>query len=167
MSLKENLKNHIINNRGKYSTIGALAGTAGLINLGARGYYGSDNQVAIQNTFGKIAKDLDASANRDYVKGNIDTGISIYKRPDAIFTKDDGSIDKQLVIDRVLQKENIPLVSKKLGQTLAEKVGNVGSDEEQMNFMVRNPLFTAGNFKEYKLNSLKGAIDSVQEKMDI
>ena len=167
MSLKENLKNHIINNRGKYSTIGALAGTAGLINLGARGYYGSDNQVAIQNTFGKIAKDLDASANRDYVKGNIDTGVSIYKRPDTIFTKDDGSIDKQLVIDRVLQKENIPLVSKKLGQTLAEKVGNVGSDEEQMNFMVRNPLFTAGNFKEYKLNSLKGAIDSVQEKMDI
>ena len=167
MSLKENLKNHIINNRGKYSTIGALAGTAGLINLGARGYYGSDNQVAIQNTFGKIAKDLDASANRDYTKGNIDTGISIYKRPDTIFTKGDGSIDKQLVIDRVLQKENIPLVSKKLGQTLAEKVGNVGSDEEQMNFMVRNPLFTAGNFKEYKLNSLKGAIDSVQEKMDI
>ena len=167
MSLKENLKNHIINNRGKYSTIGALAGTAGLINLGARGYYGSDNQVAIQNTFGKIAKDLDASANRDYMKGNIDTGVSLYKRPDTIFTKDDGSIDKQLVIDRVLQKENIPLVSKKLGQTLAEKVGNVGSDEEQMNFMVRNPLFTAGNFKEYKLNSLKGAIDSVQEKMDI
>lgn len=167
MSLKENLKNHIINNRGKYSTIGALAGTAGLINLGARGYYGSDNQVAIQNTFGKIAKDLDASANRDYMKGNIDTGLSLYKRPDTIFTKDDGSIDKQLVIDRVLQKENIPLVSKKLGQTLAEKVGNVGSDEEQMNFMVRNPLFTAGNFKEYKLNSLKGAIDSVQEKMDI
>ena len=167
MSLKENLKNHIINNRGKYSTIGALAGTAGLINLGARGYYGSDNQVAIQNTFGKIAKDLDASANRDYMKGNIDTGVSIYKRPDTIFTKDDGSIDKQLVIDRVLQKENIPLVSKKLGQTLAEKVGNVGSDEEQMNFMVRNPLFTAGNFKEYRLNSLKGAIDSVQEKMDI
>ena len=167
MSLKENLKNHIINNRGKYSTIGALAGTAGLINLGARGYYGSDNQVAIQNTFGKIAKDLDASANRDYMKGNIDTGLSIYKRPDTIFTKDDGSIDKQLVIDRVLQKENIPLVSKKLGQTLAEKVGNVGSDEEQMNFMARNPLFTAGNFKEYKLNSLKGAIDSVQEKMDI
>ena len=167
MSLKENLKNHIINNRGKYSTIGALAGTAGLINLGARGYYGSDNQVVIQNTFGKIAKDLDASANRDYMKGNIDTGVSIYKRPDTIFTKDDGSIDKQLVIDRVLQKENIPLVSKKLGQTLAEKVGNVGSDEEQMNFMVRNPLFTAGNFKEYKLNSLKGAIDSVQEKMDI
>ena len=167
MSLKENLKNHIINNRGKYSTIGALAGTAGLINLGARGYYGSDNQVAIQNTFGKIAKDLDASANRDYMKGNIDTGVSIYKRPDTLFTKDDGSIDKQLVIDRVLQKENIPLVSKKLGQTLAEKVGNVGSDEEQMNFMVRNPLFTAGNFKEYKLNSLKGAIDSVQEKMDI
>ena len=167
MSLKENLKNHIINNRGKYSAIGALAGTAGLINLGARGYYGSDNQVAIQNTFGKIAKDLDASANRDYMKGNIDTGLSIYKRPDTIFTKDDGSIDKQLVIDRVLQKENIPLVSKKLGQTLAEKVGNVGSDEEQMNFMVRNPLFTAGNFKEYKLNSLKGAIDSVQEKMDI
>lgn len=167
MSLKENLKNHIINNRGKYSAIGALAGTAGLINLGARGYYGSDNQVAIQNTFGKIAKDLDASANRDYMKGNIDTGVSIYKRPDTIFTKDDGSIDKQLVIDRVLQKENIPLVSKKLGQTLAEKVGNVGSDEEQMNFMVRNPLFTAGNFKEYKLNSLKGAIDSVQEKMDI
>ena len=161
------LKNHIINNRGKYSTIGALAGTAGLINLGARGYYGSDNQVAIQNTFGKIAKDLDASANRDYMKGNIDTGVSIYKRPDTIFTKDDGSIDKQLVIDRVLQKENIPLVSKKLGQTLAEKVGNVGSDEEQMNFMARNPLFTAGNFKEYKLNSLKGAIDSVQEKMDI
>ena len=167
MSLKENLKNHIINNRGKYSTIGALAGTAGLINLGARGYYGSDNQVAIQNTFGKIAKDLDASANRDYMKGNIDTGVSIYKRPDTIFTKDDGSIDKQLVIDRVLQKENIPLVSKKLGQTLAEKVGNVSSDEEQMNFMARNPLFTAGNFKEYKLNSLKGAIDSVQEKMDI
>ena len=167
MSLKENLKNHIINNRGKYSAIGALAGTAGLINLGARGYYGSDNQVAIQNTFGKIAKDLDASANRDYMKGNIDTGVSIYKRPDTIFTKDDGSIDKQLVIDRVLQKENIPLVSKKLGQTLAEKVGNVGSDEEQMNFMVRNPLFTAGNFREYKLNSLKGAIDSVQEKMDI
>ena len=167
MSLKENLKNHIINNRGKYSTIGALAGTAGLINLGARGYYGSDNQVAIQNTFGKIAKDLDASANRDYMKGNIDTGISVYKRPDTIFTKDDGSTDKQLVIDRVLQKENIPLVSKKLGQTLAEKVGNVGSDEEQMNFMVRNPLFTAGNFKEYRLNSLKGAIDSVQEKMDI
>ena len=167
MSLKENLKNHIINNRGKYSAIGALAGTAGLINLGARGYYGSDNQVAIQNTFGKIAKDLDASANRDYMKGNIDTGVSIYKRPDTIFTKDDGSIDKQLVIDRVLQKENIPLVSKKLGQTLAEKVGNVGSDEEHMNFMVRNPLFTAGNFKEYKLNSLKGAIDSVQEKMDI
>ena len=167
MSLKENLKNHIINNRGKYSTIGALAGTAGLINLGARGYYGSDNQDAIQNTFGKIAKDLDASANRDYMKGNIDTGLSLYKRPDTIFTKDDGSIDKQLVIDRVLQKENIPLVSKKLGQTLAEKVGNVGSDEEQMNFMVRNPLFTAGNFKEYKLNSLKGAIDSVQEKMDI
>ena len=167
MSLKENLKNHIINNRGKYSTIGALAGTAGLINLGARGYYGSDNQVAIQNTFGKIAKDLDASANRDYMKGNIDTGLSLYKRPDTIFTKDDGSIDKQLVIDRVLQKENIPLVSKKLGQTLAEKVGNVSSDEEQMNFMVRNPLFTAGNFKEYKLNSLKGAIDSVQEKMDI
>ena len=167
MSLKENLKNHIINNRGKYSAIGALAGTAGLINLGARGYYGSDNQVAIQNTFGKIAKDLDASANRDYTKGNIDTGVSIYKRPDTIFTKDDGSIDKQLVIDRVLQKENIPLVSKKLGQTLAEKVGNVGSDEEQMNFMVRNPLFTAGNFREYKLNSLKGAIDSVQEKMDI
>ena len=167
MSLKENLKNHIINNRGKYSTIGALAGTAGLINLGARGYYGSDNQVAIQNTFGKIAKDLDASANRDYMKGNIDTGLSLYKRPDTIFTKDDGSIDKQLVIDRVLQKENIPLVSKKLGQTLAEKVGNVGSDEEQMNFMARNPLFTAGNFKEYRLNSLKGAIDSVQEKMDI
>ena len=167
MSLKENLKNQIINNRGKYSTIGALAGTAGLINLGAKGYYGSDNQVAIQNTFGKIAKDLDASANRDYMKGNIDTGLSLYKRPDTIFTKDDGSIDKQLVIDRVLQKENIPLVSKKLGQTLAEKVGNVGSDEEQMNFMVRNPLFTAGNFKEYKLNSLKGAIDSVQEKMDI
>ena len=167
MSLKDNLKNHIINNRGKYSAIGALAGTAGLINLGARGYYGSDNQVAIQNTFGKIAKDLDASANRDYMKGNIDTGVSIYKRPDTIFTKDDGSIDKQLVIDRVLQKENIPLVSKKLGQTLAEKVGNVGSDEEQMNFMVRNPLFTAGNFREYKLNSLKGAIDSVQEKMDI
>ena len=167
MSLKENLKNHIINNRGKYSAIGALAGTAGLINLGARGYYGSDNQVAIQNTFGKIAKDLDASANRDYMKGNIDTGLSLYKRPDTIFTKDDGSIDKQLVIDRVLQKENIPLVSKKLGQTLAEKVGNVGSDEEQMNFMARNPLFTAGNFKEYKLNSLKGAIDSVQEKMDI
>lgn len=167
MSLKENLKNHIINNRGKYSAIGALAGTAGLINLGARGYYGSDNQVAIQNTFGKIAKDLDASANRDYMKGNIDTGLSLYKRPDTIFTKDDGSIDKQLVIDRVLQKENIPLVSKKLGQTLAEKVGNVSSDEEQMNFMARNPLFTAGNFKEYKLNSLKGAIDSVQEKMDI
>ena len=167
MSLKENLKNHIINNRGKYSAIGALAGTAGLINLGARGYYGSDNQVAIQNTFGKIAKDLDTSANRDYMKGNIDTGISIYKRPDTIFTKDDGSIDKQLVIDRVLQKENIPLVSKKLGQTLAEKVGNVSSDEEQMNFMARNPLFTAGNFKEYRLNSLKGAIDSVQEKMDI
>ena len=167
MSLKENLKNHIINNRGKYSAIGALAGTAGLINLGARGYYGSDNQVAIQNTFGKIAKDLDASANRDYMKGNIDTGLSLYKRPDTIFTKDDGSIDKQLVIDRVLQKENIPLVSKKLGQTLAEKVGNVGSDEEQMNFMARNPLFTAGNFKEYRLNSLKGAIDSVQEKMDI
>ena len=165
MSLKENLKNHIINNRGKYSTIGALAGTAGLINLGARGYYGSDNQVAIQNTFGKIAKDLDASANRDYVKGNIDTGISLYKRPDTIFTKDDGSIDKQLVIDRVLQKENIPLVSKKLGQTLAEKVGNVSSDAEQLNFMTRNPLFTVGNYRDYYVNSIKGAIDSLQDRM--
>ena len=167
MSFTDKLKKHVIDNRGKYSALGALAGTAGLINLGARGYYGSDNQVAIQNTAGKIARNLDASAQRDYMKGNLDTGISIYKRPDTIFTKDDGSIDKQLVIDRVLQKENIPLVSKKLGQTLAEKVGNVGSDEEQMNFMARNPLFTAGNFKEYKLNSLKGAIDSVQEKMDI
>lgn len=167
MSFTDKLKKHVIDNRGKYSALGALAGTAGLINLGARGYYGSDNQVAIQNTAGKIARNLDASAQRDYMKGNLDTGISIYKRPDTIFTKDDGHIDKQLVIDRVLQKENIPLVSKKLGQTLAEKVGNVGSDEEQMNFMARNPLFTAGNFKEYKLNSLKGAIDSVQEKMDI
>lgn len=167
MSFTDKLKKHVIDNRGKYSALGALAGTAGLINLGARGYYGSDNQVAIQNTAGKIARNLDASAQRDYMKGNLDTGISIYKRPDTIFTKDDGSIDKQLVIDRVLQKENIPLVSKKLGQTLAEKVGNVSSDEEQMNFMARNPLFTAGNFKEYKLNSLKGAIDSVQEKMDI
>ena len=165
MSLKENLKNHIINNRGKYSAIGALAGTAGLINLGARGYYGSDNQVAIQNTFGKIAKDLDASANRDYTKGNIDTGISIYKRPDTIFTKDDGSIDKQLVIDRVLQQENIPLIGKKIGQTLAEKVGNVSSDPEQLNFMVRNPLFSVGNYKEYNMNSIKGAVDSLQEKM--
>ena len=131
MSFTNKLKKHVIDNRGKYSALGALAGTAGLINLGARGYYGSDNQVAIQDTAGKIARNLDASAQRDYMKGNLDTGISIYKRPDTIFTKDDGSIDKQLVIDRVLQQENIPLVGKKIGQTLAEKVGNVSSDTEQ------------------------------------
>ena len=165
MSFTDKLKKHVIDNRGKYSALGALAGTAGLINLGARGYYGSDNQVAIQDTAGKIARNLDASAQRDYMKGNLDTGISIYKRPDTIFTKDDGSIDKQLVIDRVLQQENIPLVGKKIGQTLAEKVGNVSSDAEQMNFMIRNPLFTVGNYREYKLNSIKGAIDSLQDKM--
>ena len=165
MSFTDKLKKHVIDNRGKYSALGALAGTAGLINLGARGYYGSDNQVAIQNTAGKIARNLDASAQRDYMKGNLDTGISIYKRPDTIFTKDDGSIDKQLVIDRVLQQENIPLIGKKIGQTLAEKVGNVSSDQEQLNFMVRNPLFSVGNYKEYNMNSIKGAVDSLQEKM--
>ena len=165
MSFTDKLKKHVIDNRGKYSTIGTLAGTAGLINLGARGYYGSDNQVAIQNTTGKIARNLDASAQRDYMKGNLDTGISIYKRPDTIFTKDDGSIDKQLVIDRVLQQENIPLVGKKIGQTLAEKVGNVSSDAEQLNFMTRNPLFTVGNYRDYNVNSIKGAIDSLQDKM--
>ena len=165
MSFADKLKKHVIDNRGKYSALGALAGTAGLINLGARGYYGSDNQVAIQNTAGKIARNLDASAQRDYMKGNLDTGISIYKRPDTIFTKDDGSIDKQLVIDRVLQQENIPLIGKKIGQTLAEKVGNVSSDPEQLNFMVRNPLFSVGNYKEYNMNSIKGAVDSLQEKM--
>ena len=165
MSFTDKLKKHVIDNRGKYSALGALAGTAGLINLGARGYYGSDNQVAIQDTAGKIARNLDASAQRDYMKGNLDTGISIYKRPDTIFTKDDGSIDKQLVIDRVLQQENIPLVGKKIGQTLAEKVGNVGSDQEQLNFMVRNPLFTVGNYRDYNVNSIKGAIDSLQDKM--
>ena len=165
MSFTDKLKKHVIDNRGKYSALGALAGTAGLINLGARGYYGSDNQVAIQNTAGKIAKNLDASAQRDYMKGNLDTGISIYKRPDTIFTKDDGSIDKQVVIDRVLQQENIPLIGKKIGQTLAEKVGNVGSDQEQLNFMVRNPLFSVGNYKEYNMNSIKGAVDSLQDRM--
>ena len=165
MSFADKLKKHVIDNRGKYSALGALAGTAGLINLGARGYYGSDNQVAIQNTAGKIARNLDASAQRDYMKGNLDTGISIYKRPDTIFTKDDGSIDKQLVIDRVLQQENIPLIGKKIGQTLAEKVGNVGSDQEQLNFMVRNPLFSVGNYKEYNMNSIKGAVDSLQDRM--
>ena len=165
MSFTDKLKKHVIDNRGKYSALGALAGTAGLINLGARGYYGSDNQVAIQDTAGKIARNLDASAQRDYMKGNLDTGISIYKRPDTIFTKDDGSIDKQLVIDRVLQQENIPLVGKKIGQTLAEKVGNVSSDQEQMNFMVRNPLFSVGNYKDYNMNSIKGAVDSLQDKM--
>ena len=165
MSFTDKLKKHVIDNRGKYSTIGTLAGTAGLINLGARGYYGSDNQVAIQDTAGKIARNLDASAQRDYMKGNLDTGISIYKRPDTIFTKDDGSIDKQLVIDRVLQQENIPLIGKKIGQTLAEKVGNVSSDQEQLNFMVRNPLFSVGNYKEYNMNSIKGAVDSLQDKM--
>lgn len=165
MSFTDKLKKHVIDNRGKYSALGALAGTAGLINLGARGYYGSDNQVAIQNTAGKIARNLDASAQRDYMKGNLDTGISIYKRPDTIFTKDDGSIDKQLVIDRVLQQENIPLIGKKIGQTLAEKVGNVSSDQEQLNFMVRNPLFSVGNYKEYNMNSIKGAVDSLQDKM--
>ena len=165
MSFTDKLKKHVIDNRGKYSALGALAGTAGLINLGARGYYGSDNQVAIQNTAGKIARNLDASAQRDYMKGNLDTGISIYKRPDTIFTKDDGSIDKQLVIDRVLQQENIPLIGKKIGQTLAEKVGNVGSDQEQLNFMVRNPLFSVGNYKEYNMNSIKGAVDSLQDRM--
>ena len=165
MSFTDRLKKHVIDNRGKYSALGALAGTAGLINLGARGYYGSDNQVAIQDTAGKIARNLDASAQRDYMKGNLDTGISIYKRPDTIFTKDDGSIDKQLVIDRVLQQENIPLVGKKIGQTLAEKVGNVSSDTEQLNFMARNPLFTLGNYKDYNMNSIKGAVDSLQDKM--
>ena len=165
MSFADKLKKHVIDNRGKYSALGALAGTAGLINLGARGYYGSDNQVAIQNTAGKIARNLDASAQRDYMKGNLDTGISIYKRPDTIFTKDDGSIDKQLVIDRVLQQENIPLIGKKIGQTLAEKVGNVSSDSEQLNFMVRNPLFSVGNYKEYNMNSIKGAVDSLQDRM--
>ena len=165
MSFADKLKKHVIDNRGKYSALGALAGTAGLINLGARGYYGSDNQVAIQNTAGKIARNLDASAQRDYMKGNLDTGISIYKRPDTIFTKDDGSIDKQLVIDRVLQQENIPLIGKKIGQTLAEKVGNVSSDQEQLNFMVRNPLFSVGNYKEHNMNSIKGAVDSLQDKM--
>lgn len=165
MSFTDKLKKHVIDNRGKYSALGALAGTAGLINLGARGYYGSDNQVAIQNTAGKIARNLDASAQRDYMKGNLDTGISIYKRPDTIFTKDDGSIDKQLVIDRVLQQENIPLIGKKIGQTLAEKVGNVSSDTEQLNFMARNPLFTLGNYKDYNMNSIKGAVDSLQDKM--
>ena len=165
MSFADKLKKHVIDNRGKYSALGALAGTAGLINLGARGYYGSDNQVAIQNTAGKIARNLDASAQRDYMKGNLDTGISIYKRPDTIFTKDDGSIDKQLVIDRVLQQENIPLIGKKIGQTLAEKVGNVSSDQEQLNFMVRNPLFSVGNYKEYNMNSIKGAVDSLQDRM--
>ena len=165
MSFTNKLKKHVIDNRGKYSALGALAGTAGLINLGARGYYGSDNQVAIQDTAGKIARNLDASAQRDYMKGNLDTGISIYKRPDTIFTKDDGSIDKQLVIDRVLQQENIPLIGKKIGQTLAEKVGNVNSDTEQLNFMARNPLFTLGNYKDYNMNSIKGAVDSLQDKM--
>ena len=165
MSFTNKLKKHVIDNRGKYSALGALAGTAGLINLGARGYYGSDNQVAIQDTAGKIARNLDASAQRDYMKGNLDTGISIYKRPDTIFTKDDGSIDKQLVIDRVLQQENIPLIGKKIGQTLAEKVGNVSSDPEQLNFMARNPLFTLGNYKDYNMNSIKGAVDSLQDKM--
>ena len=165
MSFTNKLKKHVIDNRGKYSALGALAGTAGLINLGARGYYGSDNQVAIQDTAGKIARNLDASAQRDYMKGNLDTGISIYKRPDTIFTKDDGSIDKQLVIDRVLQQENIPLIGKKIGQTLAEKVGNVSSDTEQLNFMARNPLFTLGNYKDYNMNSIKGAVDSLQDKM--
>ena len=165
MSFTNKLKKHVIDNRGKYSALGALAGTAGLINLGARGYYGSDNQVAIQDTAGKIARNLDASAQRDYMKGNLDTGISIYKRPDTIFTKDDGSIDKQLVIDRVLQQENIPLVGKKIGQTLAEKVGNVSSDAEQLNFMTRNPLFTVGNYRDYNMNSIKGAVDSLQDKM--
>ena len=165
MSFTDKLKKHVIDNRGKYSALGALAGPAGLINLGARGYYGSDNQVAIQDTAGKIARNLDASAQRDYMKGNLDTGISIYKRPDTIFTKDDGSIDKQLVIDRVLQQENIPLVGKKIGQTLAEKVGNVSSDAEQLNFMTRNPLFTLGNYKEYNMNSIKGVVDSLQDKM--
>ena len=99
------------------------------------------------------------------MKGNLDTGISVYNRPDTIFTKDDGSIDKQLVIDRVLQQENIPLVGKKIGQTLAEKVGNVSSDAEQLNFMTRNPLFTVGNYRDYNVNSIKGAIDSLQDKM--
>ena len=165
MSFTNKLKKHVIDNRGKYSALGALAGTAGLINLGARGYYGSDNQVAIQDTAGKIARNLDASAQRDYMKGNLDAGISVYNRPDTIFTKDDGSIDKQLVIDRVLQQENIPLVGKKIGQTLAEKVGNVSSDVEQLNFMTRNPLFTVGNYRDYNMNSIKGAVDSLQDKM--
>ena len=165
MSFTDKLKKHVIDNRGKYSALGSLAGTAGLINLGARGYYGSDNQVAIQDTAGKIARNLDASAQRDYMKGNLDAGISVYNRPDTIFTKDDGSIDKQLVIDRVLQQENIPLVGKKIGQTLAEKVGNVSSDAEQLNFMTRNPLFTVGNYRDYNMNSIKGAVDSLQDKM--
>lgn len=165
MSFTNKLKKHIIDNRGKYSAVGSLAGTAGLINLGARGYFGSDNQVAIQDTAGKIAGSLDASAQRDYMKGNLDTGISIYKRPDTLFTKDDGSIDRQLVIDRALQQENIPLIGKKIGQNLVEKVGNVGSDQEKMNFMVRNPLFSMNNYKDYNVNSIKGAIDSFQEKM--
>lgn len=165
MSLTDRLKKHVSDNRGKYSALGTLAGAAGLVNLGARGYFGSDNQVVIQNTAGKIAKNLDASAQRDYMKGNLDAGISVYNRPDTIFTKDDGSIDKQLVIDRVLQQENIPLVGKKIGQTLAEKVGNVSSDAEQLNFMTRNPLFTVGNYRDYNVNSIKGAIDSLQDKM--
>lgn len=166
MSYKDRIKDHIQRNKLAYGIGLGSAGTVTAMNLAGKGYFGSGPQLTVQDNLGRIARELNASAERELYKGHADAGIATYIRPDVLFTRSPESNLHLLTTERIFQKENIPYLAKKTGQTLAEKIGNVSSEEEKLNFALRQPLIAAQTTKDMHLNRFGGIKDSLEERLN-
>lgn len=165
MSFKERFINHVKNNRGKYGAGAGLAAGAGAIKLGSTGVAGTQVQDAIQNVGGDIVRGLDASADYDNTKANVDALSTVYKKTDNIIYNPSEENDKLLMVDRIIQKENIPYLIKKGASNITSSLTGVNDDPGKINYIIRNPGSEANYHVDSILNKARALKDSIAENL--
>lgn len=162
----DKFKKHIKRNRGKYGLTAGAGVPAAITKLGANGYLGTQVQDSIQNTAGDITRSLDASARYDKVKGDVDAGLSVYKKGDNLLYNPSEENQKLLTADRILQHENIPYLAKTGTSKFVNLLTDVNKDPDKINYIIRNPLKEIGYQKDLTTNSIGAVKDSIVDHIN-
>lgn len=157
-AILESFVDHVKNNRGKYSALGAGATGLGAIKLGGEGYLGTQVQDTIHDLVYPITNKLKVSELESGAKSYVDPYIDVYKKTDNILNGDENA--KLLAVENVLQKENIPAIGANIGNTILSHLVGL-NPEEKFNYALRNPVDGISRKMDEMKAPAKGTIDAI------
>lgn len=157
-AILESFVEHVKNNRGKYSALGAGAAGIGTVKLGGEGYLGTQVQDTIHDLIYPVTNNLKVSGLESDAKATVDPYIDVYKKTDNILNGTENA--KLLAVENVLQKENIPAAGAKVGDSIISSISGL-SPTEKFNYMLRNPVDGFSRKMDEMKAPAKGAIDAI------